>query len=127
MLSYVTVGSNDIEAAKRFYDALLGSIGMKPLMEHHTGGRIYSSPDKRMFGVLRPFDGQAANPGNGPMMGFALDSREKVSAFHALALELGGTCEGAPGLRGPAEYGNFAAYMRDLDGNKLCALCMGSE
>lgn len=124
MLSYVTVGSNDIEAAKRFYDALLGSIGMKPMLEHQTGGRIYGSPDRRMFGVLKPFDGEAASPGNGAMVGFAFDSPEKMSAFHALVLELGGSCEGAPGLRGPAEYGNYAAYARDLDGNKLCALCM---
>lgn len=125
MLNYATVGSNRIEDAKAFYDDLLGLIGMTPMLEHQTGGRIYASPDNRMFGVLGTFNGEPATVGNGSMFGFMLDSREKVSAFHAKALELGGTCEGAPGLRGPAKAGNFAAYVRDLDGNKLCALSFG--
>jgi catechol 2,3-dioxygenase-like lactoylglutathione lyase family enzyme len=127
MLSYATVGSNRLEEAKRFYDELLAVVGMAPAMEHHTGGRLYASRDQRMFGVLRPFDGEAAAPGNGSMVGFLLESREKIRAFHAKAIALGGTCEGAPGLRGPAENGNYAAYVRDLDGNKLCAYRMGTE
>lgn len=126
MLNYATVGSNRLEEAKHFYDELLAVIGMTPFMDHASGGRIYVSPDKRLFGVLGPFDGKPASAGNGSMFGFMLDSRDKVSAFHAKALELGGTCEGPPGLRGPEEAGNFGAYFRDLDGNKLCAICMGS-
>ncbi len=125
MLNYATVGSNDLEAAKAFYDELLGVIGMKPFMEHHTGGRIWASDDMRLFGVLAPFNSEAATPGNGAMFGFMLESREQVQAFYDKAMELGGKCEGAPGLRGPAEAGNFAAYCRDLDGNKLCAIAFG--
>lgn len=126
MFNYATVGSNRLEEAKRFYDELLGPIGMTPMMDHGSGGRIYRSADNRLFGVLGPFDGQPASAGNGTMFGFMLDSRDKVSAMHARAIELGGACEGAPGLRGPAEANNFAAYFRDLDGNKLCAICMGA-
>jgi hypothetical protein len=102
-------------------------IGMKPLLEHATGGRIWASADHRMFGVLGPFNGQPATVGNGTMMGFMLDSRDKVRAFYDKAIAMGGTSEGEPGLRGPPEAGNFAAYFRDLDGNKLCAICMGRE
>jgi catechol 2,3-dioxygenase-like lactoylglutathione lyase family enzyme len=127
MLSYATVGSNDLEAAKHFYDELLGLIGMTPMLEHFSGGRIYASPDRRMFGVLGPFDGRPATAGNGSMFGFLLDSPEKVQAFHTRAIELGGTCEGPPGPRGPVEAGHYAAYFRDLDGNKLCAICMGAS
>lgn len=126
MLNYATVGSNRLEEAKHFYDELLGLIGMKPMLEHGSGGRIYISPDNRMFGVLGTFDGRPASAGNGSMFGFMLDSRDAVRAFHAKALELGGTCEGPPGLRGPEEAGNFAAYVRDLDGNKLCAISLGA-
>jgi predicted lactoylglutathione lyase len=61
------------------------------------------------------------------MFGFMLDSKDKVRAFHAKALELGGKCEGEPALRGPVETGSFAAYVRDLDGNKLCAISMGAR
>ncbi len=120
-LNYVTVGSNDLEKAKAFYDGLLGSIGMKPLYEHPSGGRLYRG-DGFMFGVLGPFDGNPACVGNGMMGGFALDTVEEVDAFHAKTLELGGKDDGAPGERMPKVY---FAYFRDLDGNKLCAYKMG--
>ncbi len=97
------------------------------MMDHPSGGRIYSSADGRLFGVLGPFDGKPATPGNGSMFGFMVDSRDTVSAMHAKAIELGGSCDGPPGLRGPEEANNFGAYFRDLDGNKLCAFCMGPE
>ena len=120
-VSYMTVGSNKLEAAKVFYDGLLGSIGMKPLFEHPSGGRLYRG-DGCMFGVLGPYDGNPACIGNGMMGGFAFDTVEEVDAFHAKALELGGTDEGAPGARMPKVY---FAYFRDLDGNKLCGYKMG--
>lgn len=125
MLNYATVGTDQIEEAKVFYGALLVMIGMTPFMEHQTGGRIYASADRRLFGVLGTFNGRPATAGNGSMFGFMLDNCEKVNAFHATALELGGTCEGPPSLRNPADAGNFAAYVRDLDGNKLCAISFG--
>lgn len=120
-LSYSTVGSNNLEAAKSFYDELLGSIGMSPMFEHPSGGRLYSS-DGGLFGVLGPHDGNEATVGNGTMVGFSFDSREEVDAFHAKGLELGGTNEGDPGERGPGAY---FSYFRDLDGNKLCAYIFG--
>lgn len=120
-LSYVTVGSNDLEKARAFYDDLLGSIGMKPLFEHPSGGRLYRG-DGCMFGVLGPYDGNPACIGNGMMGGFSFDTVEEVDAFHAKAIELGGTDEGAPGARMPKAY---FAYFRDLDGNKLCGYKIG--
>jgi catechol 2,3-dioxygenase-like lactoylglutathione lyase family enzyme len=121
-VSYMTVGSNNLEAAKGFYDALLGSIGMKGLYEHPSGGRLYRGKGTGLFGVLGPHDGQPACVGNGVMGGFDFESREEVDAFHAKAMELGGTCEGPPGERMPGAY---FAYFRDLDGNKLCGYKFG--
>ncbi|MCF8710193.1 VOC family protein [Rhizorhapis sp. SPR117] len=121
-LSYTTVGSNRLPEAKGFYDALLGSIGMTALFEHPSGGRIYGKAGKLSFGVLGPFDGQPATVGNGSMSGFSFDSGEEVAAFHAKAIELGGTDDGAPGERAPKMH---FAYFRDLDGNKLCGFSVG--
>jgi catechol 2,3-dioxygenase-like lactoylglutathione lyase family enzyme len=121
-VSYMTVGSNKLEAAKVFYDALLGSIGMKGVYEHPSGGRLYRGKGTGLFGVLGPYDGEAACVGNGMMGGFDFESREEVDAFHAKAIALGGRCEGAPGERMPGAY---FAYFRDLDGNKLCGYKFG--
>lgn len=120
-LNYVTVGSNDLETAKAFYDALLASAGFKPFFDHPSGGRLYRG-DGCLFGVLGPHDGNPACVGNGMMGGFAFDSTEEVAAFHAKALELGAVCEGPPGERMPKAY---FAYFRDLDGNKLCGYKLG--
>jgi catechol 2,3-dioxygenase-like lactoylglutathione lyase family enzyme len=121
-ISYMTVGSNRLEAAKVFYDALLGSIGMKAVYEHPSGGRLYRGKGTGLFGVLGPYDGEPACVGNGMMGGFDFESREEVDAFHARALELGGRCEGPPGER---MAGAYFAYFRDLDGNKLCGYKFG--
>jgi catechol 2,3-dioxygenase-like lactoylglutathione lyase family enzyme len=121
-VSYFTVGSNDLEKAKAFYDALLGPLGMKSVFEHPSGGRLYSASGMGLFGVLGPYDGQPAAVGNGFMGGFSFDTRAEVDAFHARALELGATDEGAPGERGPGVY---FAYFRDPDGNKLCGYKFG--
>ncbi len=127
MTSYGTVGSNDLEKAKVFYDQIMDLIGMQGIIEHPSGGRIYASPDGRMFAVLGPYDGKEATVGNGSMHGFAMDSRAKVDAFHAKALELGGTSEGEPGLRGPEDMHLYFTYVRDPEGNKLCAFRIGPE
>jgi catechol 2,3-dioxygenase-like lactoylglutathione lyase family enzyme len=121
-VSYMTVGSNRLDEAKAFYDALLGSIGMAGVFEHPSGGRLYKGKGTGLFGVLGPYDGNLACVGNGMMGGFDFESREAVDAFHAKALELGGTCEGPPGERMPGAY---FAYFRDLDGNKLCGYRFG--
>ena len=81
------------------------------------------APDKPAMSVTKPFDGKAASVGNGVMVALAVDSHEKVDALHQKAMDLGGKDEGAPGPRG--DGGFYAAYFRDLDGNKLNAFCMG--
>jgi catechol 2,3-dioxygenase-like lactoylglutathione lyase family enzyme len=121
-LGYGTVGSNRLDEAKAFYDALLGSVGMSSVFEHPNGGRIYGKNGDLIFGVLAPYDGRAASVGNGTMLAFRLETPEQVRAFHAKALQLGGKDEGAPGDRAPQMY---FSYFRDLDGNKLCAYSLG--
>jgi catechol 2,3-dioxygenase-like lactoylglutathione lyase family enzyme len=120
-MNYHAVGSNRLEDAKAFYNALLPTIGMKKLFDHPSGGCLYGG-NGDMFGVLGPYDGKPATVGNGSMGGFAFDSTADVAAFHAKALELGATNEGDPGERAPGVY---FAYFRDLDGNKLCGYKFG--
>jgi catechol 2,3-dioxygenase-like lactoylglutathione lyase family enzyme len=124
MLAYATLGSNRLEEAKAFYDALMPVIGFAPLMEHGSGGRIYSGKGT-MFAVVGPFNGAPATVGNGTMVGFLLESREQVDRFHAQVLALGGSDEGAPGPRGPEEAKTYMAYARDLDGNKIAGFFFG--
>jgi predicted lactoylglutathione lyase len=121
MIGYVTLGTNDQEKAAAFYDALLAEIGGKRMMESDTFIAWAVSPGKPALSIIKPADGNPATVGNGVMIAIAMDSTDKVDAFHAKALELGGADEGAPGQR----MGNFyAGYFRDLDGNKLNAFCM---
>ena len=122
MLGYATVGSNRLDDAKDFYDTLLGSAGFKPMFEHPSGGRIYGKEGTIAFGVLGPYNGGEATVGNGSMFGFRFNTAAEVDSFHAKALQLGGKDEGSPGKRGPTMY---FSYFRDLDGNKLCAFCLG--
>lgn len=121
MIGYVTLGTNDLGAASDFYDALLGTIGAGRFMESDTFVAWGTGPTAPGLAVNIPYDKNAATVGNGVMIAIALDAPEKVDAFHARALELGGTDEGAPGPRGGPFY---AGYFRDLDGNKLNAFCM---
>jgi catechol 2,3-dioxygenase-like lactoylglutathione lyase family enzyme len=117
MIGYATLGSNDFEKAKAFYDAVLAPLGGVRTM---TMDRIqgYGGPGGgAMLAVCKPYDGEAATVGNGMMIALAAPSTELVDKTHAVALENGGVDEGAPGLRGETFYG---AYFRDLDGNKLC-------
>ncbi len=120
MIGYTTVGSNDLPRAAAFYDTLFESLGAKRLFDSDTfiaWGRDMRSPG---FSVSKPFDGKPATVGNGVMIALAVGNPDEVAAVHALALELGGSDEGAPGDRGNNFY---AAYFRDLDGNKLNAFC----
>lgn len=127
MLGYITLGTNDIEAAKQFYSNLLPVIGGKELMKFSETFILYGvGMDKPAIAITKPYNGEAAGGGNGNMAAIVVDERAKVDALHAKAIELGGTCEGPPGLRGeegPMAF--YAAYFRDLDGNKLCAYRMG--
>jgi len=121
-------GSNDIEKAKSFYDAVLPTIGLKGLFEHGSGGRIYGLPTGvPLISVVRPFDGSPATAGNGTQASLMCDSREQVDAIYAKAIELGGSDEGAPGPRAGGGATVYAAYFRDLDGNKICAISFGAR
>jgi catechol 2,3-dioxygenase-like lactoylglutathione lyase family enzyme len=124
MIGYTCVGTNDLDRAVGFYGELLGLLGAQPFFKTDRGVGWGVSPDKPMFSVLKPFDGQIATPGNGAMVALSAASPAQVQALHARALALGGTDEGAPGPRGQGFYG---AYFRDLDGNKLAAFCLLSE
>jgi catechol 2,3-dioxygenase-like lactoylglutathione lyase family enzyme len=129
MRGYVTIGTNDLEKARAFYDALLGELGATRKMQfEETGFTLYGTGDRRPgIAVTRPYDGNPATVGNGNMTAIAADSRATVDRLHAKALELGGSCEGAPGLRTPEGPGAFyGGYFRDLDGNKLCVFRMGA-
>ena len=122
MIGYVMLGTNDLPRAKAFYDALLAEIGAKQLMDFGRSVAYGVSMDKPALGVGTPFDGKPATVGNGVMVAIAVNSRAMVDRLHRKALELGGTDEGAPGPR----FENFyAAYFRDLDGNKLNAFFTG--
>lgn len=113
-MNYAVLGTNDMAAAETFYDALFDTAGLQRLQP--SARMTYWLGDGFAFAVAQPFDGEAATQGNGTMLGFSVGSSHEVDRMHARALELGGTSEGAPGPRGP----RYSAYVRDLDGNKLC-------
>ncbi|WP_166040275.1 VOC family protein [Sphingosinicella sp. YJ22] len=126
MIGYVTLGTNDLERARAFYGALLAEIGAKRLLQLPHGFTMWGTAMNRPgLVVTPPYDGGQAVPGNGNMAALVVDSREKVERLHAKALELGGTCVGKPGLRGREELGQYFAYFRDLDGNKLAVFRIG--
>jgi len=116
MLGYITLGTNDLERGAAFYEALLGEIGAKRLMESERFVYWGKGPGT-LLALFKPHDGQPAMPGNGTMVALTVDSNEQVDSVHMKALELGATDEGAPGPRVENFYG---AYFRDPDGNKLC-------
>src|ERR1700689_1213144 len=123
MIGYVTLGTNDLPRAAAFYDALLGEIGAKRMMENEQFIAWSVTDSQPGLGITKPFDKKAATVGNGVMVAFMLDSKAKVDALHRKALQLGAKDEGAAGPRG--EQGFYAGYFRDLDGNKLNFFCMG--
>ncbi len=122
MIGYVTIGTNDLPRAMKFYDELLAPLGIQRIMDFGRGYAWGLAMDKPALAVMIPFDQQPATPGNGTMAALVVDSKTKVDATHALALQLGGTDEGPAGPRGE---GFYAGYFRDLDGNKLNVFCMG--
>ncbi len=121
MIGYVTFGTNDLPRAAAFYDALFAELGAGRFMESDRFIAWAVSPDKPSLGVCIPFDGKQATAGNGTMVALALDSNAKVDLLHGKALSLGAEDEGAPGPRGIPGF--YAAYFRDLDGNKLNCFC----
>jgi catechol 2,3-dioxygenase-like lactoylglutathione lyase family enzyme len=121
MIGYTTIGTNDLNKALAFYDTFLAELGGKRMMET-PNGQLYAFSQGPLFGVTKPYNGQNQNCGNGNMIALRCSTKEKVSELHAKALSIGGKDEGAPGDRGG---GFYAAYFRDLDGNKLCVFTMG--
>lgn len=120
MIGYITLGSNDVEKASKFYDALLAELGAQQTMK--TDRLVFwgTSAKGPFLAVGTPYEGEASC-GNGTMVSLPVRSQEQVSAVHQKALELGATNEGEPGFRTDNFYG---AYFRDADGNKLCVFCM---
>ncbi|KPF93936.1 glyoxalase [Novosphingobium sp. AAP83] len=122
MLGYVTVGTNDLARAAKFYDAIAAELGVGRMMEFPTGIAWGAPGGGAGIGAMVPFDGNPATVGNGVM--FALEAKDsaQVDRLYAMAMANGGSDEGAPGVRGG---GFYAAYFRDPDGNKLNAFVMG--
>ena len=118
----VGLGTNNLELAASFYERLLGQIGITrqqdvPASPAENRAVYFASKTGIELIVVTPWDGKPATAGNGTMVALRVDSHEKIDALHALAIELGGSDEGAPGPRGPGSF--YAGYFRDLDGNKL--------
>jgi len=128
MIGYATLGTNDLPKALEYYDALLGELGAKRLMELDENGFTLYGVDMTQpsLAITRPFNGETATGGNGNMIAFIMEQRAQVDSFHAKALELGGSDEGAPGVRGEeGDQAFYAAYFRDPEGNKFCTFRVG--
>jgi catechol 2,3-dioxygenase-like lactoylglutathione lyase family enzyme len=126
MYSHITVGTSKLTRGMRFYDAVLAPLGMKRKRTFKFAAS-YAPPDfsgvNEPFWVVRPYDEKDATPGNGVTVAFDAATRAAVDAFHAAALAAGGADEGAPGVREHYHPDYYGAYVRDLDGNKVCAVC----
>jgi len=125
MFTHVMVGTNNPDAARKFYDETLGKLGI--VGQHTPKGAFYGSPETGMFGVGTPADGEAATHANGGTIGFQAPDRAAIDAWHAAGLALGGTDEGAPGRRDMPNQPIYGAYLRDPDGNKICAFTVNVE
>ncbi len=121
MFSHVMIGTNDLDKAKSFYDALLGTLGVPPgRVDRH---RIFYMTKTGVFSVSKPIDGKPATSANGGTIGFAASSPEQADAWHATGIANGAkTCEDPPGVRESPAGKFYLAYLRDPDGNKLCAM-----
>jgi catechol 2,3-dioxygenase-like lactoylglutathione lyase family enzyme len=123
MIGYVTVGTNDLGVAARFYDAIAAEMGVGRMMEFDNFIAWGTPGGAAGIAATKPFDGNAASVGNGVMVAFEAKDQAQVDRLYAIALAHGGTDEGPPGPRG--DSGFYAGYFRDLDGNKLNAFVMG--
>ena len=121
MFSHVMIGANDLEASRKFYDALLGTLGIKPGVANKNR-YFYRSPTGT-FCITTPIDGEPATHANGGTIGFLAQSPEQANAFHAAGVAAGGTtCEDPPGWREDGAVRLYLAYLRDPDGTTICAL-----
>jgi catechol 2,3-dioxygenase-like lactoylglutathione lyase family enzyme len=121
MFSHVMIGTNDLDKAKAFYDNLLSALEVRPARV--DGHRIFYITKTGVFSVTKPINGEAATPANGGTIGFAANSPEQVNAWHTAGIAAGGIpCEDPPGIRQGPGVNLYIAYLRDLDGNKICAM-----
>ena len=120
IISFVMLGSNDFEQSSKFYDAIFVPLEIKKIVttENYIGYGQLKEPNEVKFYITKPRNGEPATHGNGTMVAFLAKSKEAVNSFHKIALENGAVNEGLPGLR---KDGNYYAYVRDLDGNKITA------
>lgn len=122
MYSHVMVGSNDIARSKKFYDAVFGAMGANPGVEDESGRLFYMHKDG-IFAITKPIDDNPACHANGGTIGFTMDSADQADAWHEAGVANGGTSvEDPPGVREGSFGKLYLAYLRDPDGNKLCAL-----
>jgi catechol 2,3-dioxygenase-like lactoylglutathione lyase family enzyme len=121
MFTHVMVGSNDLPASQRFYDATFAALGITPAFANDT--RAFYRSATGAFGVVKPLDGAPACHANGGTIGLAAADKGQVDAWHAAGVASGGSDEGAPGPRPNAPGNAYGAYLRDPAGNKLCAFC----
>ena len=121
MFSHVMIGVNDLEVSRKFYDALLGTLGLGPGVANKS--RYFYRGQHSTFAITTPINGEPATHGNGSTIGFTVASPEQGNTFHAAGLANGGTtCEDPPGFREGPTGPLYLAYLRDPDGNKICAL-----
>ena len=121
MFSHVVLGAQDLEASKKFYDAVLGTLGIAPGVANRN--RFFYRSATGTFAISTPINGEPATFGNGSTLGFLAQTPEQADAFHAAGLAHGGsTCEDPPGYREGATGRIYLAYLRDPSGNKICAL-----
>jgi catechol 2,3-dioxygenase-like lactoylglutathione lyase family enzyme len=123
MIGYVTLGTNDLNKAAKFYDKIASEMGIGRFMESDTFIAWGAPGGGAGLGLTKPFDGNAMSVGNGVMVALAAKDKAQVDRIYNLALSLGASCEGPPGPRG--DGGFYAAYFRDPEGNKLNAFVMG--
>ena len=121
IFTHITVGSNNLDQARKFYDKVLAPLGLKRLRDMDNGS--FWGVDAPEFFVLKPRDGKPATVGNGMTIGFRAPNKKAIDDFYAIALKEGGKDEGPPGKRDFVP-GLYAAYVRDLDGHKILASCM---
>lgn len=130
MIGYVTLGTDNLERARQFYDQLFATIGATRLLQldDQHGFTMYGvDMRKPAVVILNPYDEKPANCGNGNMVALVMDSKDKVDTVHAKALELGGTNEGDPGYRNDPKFGYYFAYFRDLDGHKFAVFTIAPQ
>lgn len=128
MIGYVTLGTNDLDKARSYYDSLLGILGAKRLMELDENGFTLYGIDMATpsIAITKPDNQKEAFAGNGNMIALQLQERAEVDAFYNKGIELGGSDDGGPGVRGEeGDMAFYAAYFRDPEGNKLCAFRLG--